>query len=61
MHVEFFVKIPTEIYPCMIHAHKMASRVEGSVAAHNLHAHKHLFESKKSVGVVFLHAACMAT
>ena len=31
MHVEFFVKIPTEIYPCMIHAHKMASRVEGTV------------------------------
>ena len=31
MHVEFFVKIPTEIYPCMIHAHKMASRVEGIV------------------------------
>ena len=31
MHVEFFVKIPTEIYPCMIHAHKMASAIGGIV------------------------------
>ena len=31
MHVEFFVKIPTEIYPCMIHAHKMASAIGGMV------------------------------